>query len=187
MTEEKIDGQCLAPSCEAKVDWSKWDKPPPGWATLTYDRYTKKGSKAHQTFLLCPDHTINFVRRQTPIARTAPPDKFKRIIIESPFSGMTNEDVARNQKYLRAAMRDAILKGEAPFSHGLYTQEGVLNDRNPEERKLGMEAGFTWIQTAESSIAYEDLGVSRDMIEGLRRAEILGKPIERRKIVGWKR
>lgn len=185
MIKEKVDGQCLAPSCEARVDWSKWDKPPPGWAILTYDRYSKK-AKAHRTFLLCPGHTINFARKQTPLAE-AVPHRFKRIIIESPFSGISKEDLARNQRYLRAAMRDAILRGEAPFaSHGLYTQEGVLDDRKSDERQLGMEAGFAWIPSAEASVAYEDLGMSGGMIEGIRRAEQVGKPTERRKIIGWK-
>lgn len=47
------------------------------------------------------------------------------VIIESPYAG----DVDRNLEYLRAAMRDCLKRGEAPFaSHALYTQPGVLDD-----------------------------------------------------------
>jgi len=66
----------------------------------------------------------------------------RRVIIESPFAGKGETASERmfeeykNIRYLRACMRDCLLKGEAPFaSHGLYTQEGVLDDTIPEERE----------------------------------------------------
>lgn len=53
------------------------------------------------------------------------------VIVESPFAG----DVEENIKYARAAVRDCLMRGEAPIaSHLLYTQEGILNDDIPEER-----------------------------------------------------
>jgi hypothetical protein len=70
----------------------------------------------------------------TPIEEAATP-----VILESPYAG----DVEANMRYARAAMRDSLMRGEAPFaSHLLYTQEGVLLDSVPEERTLGIEAGF---------------------------------------------
>lgn len=60
-------------------------------------------------------------------------------VIESPYAG----DVTRNLAYVRACMRAVLLEGGAPLaSHALYTQEGVLDDTVPEERALGIEAGF---------------------------------------------
>jgi len=107
----------------------------------------------------------------------------KRVIIESPFAG----DVNRNLKYLRAAMRDCLLRGESPYaSHALYTQAGVLNDELPDERKLGMEAGWRWMSAAEAVVVYTDLGMSRGMKEGIALAEELKKPIEYRSIEAWK-
>jgi hypothetical protein len=65
----------------------------------------------------------------------------RRVVLESPFAG----DVEANLKYARECMADCLRRGEAPIaSHLLYTQPGILDDTKPEERKLGMEAGFTW-------------------------------------------
>ncbi len=53
----------------------------------------------------------------------------RRVIIESPFAASNGYSVEENLAYLRAAMRDCLKRGEAPFaSHGLYTQPGVLDD-----------------------------------------------------------
>lgn len=84
----------------------------------------------------------------------------KLVIIESPYAG----EVERNLAYVRACMRDALARGEAPFaSHALYTQPGVLDDLNPIERKLGIEAGFAWGEHAHLHVFYTDLGWSRGM------------------------
>jgi hypothetical protein len=81
-------------------------------------------------------------------------------------------------------MRDSLMRGEAPFpSHALYTQPGVLDDTIPEERKLGMEAGFAWGKWASRVAFYIDLsmsGWSSGMKEGLRRAEARGCEIRTR-------
>lgn len=84
-----------------------------------------------------------------------------RVVIESPYAG----NVDGNLKYLRACMRDCLLnRGEAPFaSHGLYTQPGVLDDNDPEERKLGIGAGFEYREPAERTAFYLDAGLSRGM------------------------
>lgn len=84
----------------------------------------------------------------------------RRVFIESPYQG----DVERNLRYLRACLRDSLLRGEAPFaSHGLYTQPGVLDDHDPEQRRLGIEAGFAWWWGTEAVVFYEDLGWSPGM------------------------
>jgi hypothetical protein len=105
------------------------------------------------------------------------------VVIESPFAGDWNE----NLRYLRAAMHDCLLKGEAPYaSHGLYTQEGVLDDDIPAERSLGMNAGFVWGALALKCIVYTDLGISDGMRKGIERAKARGQEIEYRTIPGWK-
>jgi len=88
----------------------------------------------------------------------------RRVIVETPYAG----DIERNLKFLRACMRDCLLRGEAPFaSHGLYTQPGVLRDEIPEERRLGMEAGFVWRPVADATVVYTNLGISRGMQAGI--------------------
>lgn len=105
----------------------------------------------------------------------------KRVIIESPYAG----NVERNLRYLRAAMRDCLRRGEAPFaSHGLYTQPGVLDDLVPDERKLGIAAGFEWREVAEATVVYEDLGISRGMLLGIEHAFLAGRAVVYRKLGG---
>lgn len=95
----------------------------------------------------------------------------RRVIVESPFGNPDPALVERNKRYLRACMRDCLLRGESPYaSHGLYTQEGVLDDNVPEERELGIQAGFAWRPMTEATIFYTDLGMSRGMIKGMQDA-----------------
>lgn len=104
------------------------------------------------------------------------------VIVESPYAG----DVERNLRYLRAAMRDCLLRGEAPYaSHALYTQPGVLDDTLREERALGIEAGLQWGALAEATVVYTDLGYSRGMEQGIARARAEGRPVEVRSLPEW--
>ena len=107
----------------------------------------------------------------------------RRVIIESPYAG----DVERNLQYLRAAMRDCLMNhDEAPFaSHGLYAQDGVLDDSVPSERAHGISAGFEWRAAADATIVYTDLGITGGMEMGIRHASEHGIPVEYRKIPGW--
>ena len=104
------------------------------------------------------------------------------VAIESPYAG----DVERNLRYLRACMADCISRGEAPYaSHALYTQPGVLDDTVPEERALGIAAGFDWAALAECRAVYTDIGISDGMRVGISHARAIGQPNHYRKIDGW--
>lgn len=107
------------------------------------------------------------------------------VIIESPYAG----DVERNLRYLRACLRDSLLRGEAPFaSHGLYTQPGVLDDHDPEQRRMGIEAGFAWWTGLVVIVFCVDLGWSPGMQAGLGRAKDFGMPFSQRTLGGeWSR
>jgi hypothetical protein len=99
------------------------------------------------------------------------------VLVESPYAG----NVKLNEAYARAAMRDCLFRGEAPFaSHLLYTQPGVLNDLIPEERSLGIDAGLDWGCKADKTVVYTDLGISRGMKYGIASAEEAGRPVEYR-------
>ena len=85
------------------------------------------------------------------------------IVLETPYAG----DVPLHLLYLRACMRDCLLRGEAPFaSHGLYTQPGVLRDDVPAEREHGIQAGFVWREHAAYTVFYVNLGWSPGMLRG---------------------
>lgn len=105
----------------------------------------------------------------------------RRVIVESPYAG----DTERNVAYARAAMADCLKRGEAPFaSHLLYTQAGVLDDQNPTERALGIDAGLMWGSVAHATVVYIDHGVSRGMELGIASAIRHRRPVEFRKLEG---
>lgn len=85
----------------------------------------------------------------------------KKVIIESPYAG----DVEVNVRYARKCVKHSLSLGEAPIaSHLLYTQEGILDDDKPEERKLGINAGLAWLDEADLHVFYLDLGWSKGML-----------------------
>ena len=90
----------------------------------------------------------------------------KLVILESPYAG----DVEANVAYARKCMRDSLTRGEAPIaSHLLYTQPGVLDDGDPFEREHGIAAGLAWRRVADAAVFYVDRGWST----GMRAAQLL--------------
>ena len=101
------------------------------------------------------------------------------VIVESPYAG----DVEANLTYLRACLRDCLMRGEAPFaSHALYTQPGVLDDNDPEQRIRGIQAGFCWRELAAKTVVYTDRGFSSGMRYGIAHAQDLNHPVEYREL-----
>ncbi len=103
----------------------------------------------------------------------------KFVIVESPFgknpdgSQATPLEMERNVRYARRALRDCFERGEIPFaSHLLYPQ--CLDDRKPEQRKQGMQAGFRIAEALATSrllidvycAMYVDHGITSGMREG---------------------
>lgn len=103
----------------------------------------------------------------------------RRVIVETPYRGKTDEETERNLMYLQKCMRVCLMRGDAPFaSHGLYTQPGVLNDKILEERMRGIYAGFAWHQRSQASVVGIDLGFSTGMKLGITNAENIHNPVE---------
>jgi len=112
--------------------------------------------------------------------------EYRRVILESPFAAPTTAGVRRHIAYARACIRDSLDRDEAPFaSHLLYTQRGILNDRNPDERKRGIDAGLAWGTEADLTVVYIDLGVTQGMLQGIERAMTEGRPVEQRSLPDW--
>lgn len=104
------------------------------------------------------------------------------VIVESPYAGDA-ATIEANVEYARDAVRDSLLRGEAPIaSHILYTQPGILDDTIPTERQLGIDAGLAWRDVAAASVVYVDRGISRGMEYGIKRAHEQGIPVEYRRI-----
>ncbi len=101
----------------------------------------------------------------------------KLVVIESPYAG----DVPANLAYAKRCVHDCLKRGEAPYaSHLFFTQDGILDDLVPEERKLGIDAGFAWGRAAEAVAFYLDRGWSRGMRGGYVEAKRRGASIELR-------
>lgn len=112
--------------------------------------------------------------------------ELRPVIVESPFGSDDEQIIDRNIAYARRALHDCIMRGEAPFaSHLLYTQPGVLDDADPAERALGIEAGLVWGDFAEATIVYSDLGLTRGMNQGIARALAAGRKVEYRSLPDW--
>jgi hypothetical protein len=70
-------------------------------------------------------------------------------------------------------MADSLARGEAPIaSHLLYTQPGILDDSDWNERRKGIEAGFAWGVHADLVAFYLDHGWS----DGMRAARAHWEP-----------
>jgi hypothetical protein len=111
----------------------------------------------------------------------------KRVIIESPYAGNSRWRVVaffqrtQNRRYARAAVRDSLMRGEAPIaSHLLYTHPGILRDEIPGERQQGIDAGLAWRNVAEAIVVYADRGISKGMMYGIEAAEAAKIPVEQR-------
>lgn len=105
----------------------------------------------------------------------------KLVALESPFKGESQEAEAQNIEYARACMLDSLQRGEAPIvSHLLYTQ--ALDDQDPGERKLGIEAGLAWGKHAEATVVYCDRGISEGMTLGILRAKKEGRAVKFRSL-----
>ena len=104
----------------------------------------------------------------------------RRVILESPFAGNLLQRWL-NRRYARRCLRDSCLRGESPLaSHLLYTQ--ALDDSDPEERRIGIEAGLAWGPLADATAVYTDRGISPGMQKGIDRARQEGRPVEWRSL-----
>lgn len=108
----------------------------------------------------------------------------RRVFIASPLRG----DIARNQRYARAALADSLASGEAPFvPHLLYDQ--VLDDSIPEQRHQAMNAALAMLDVCDYLAVYTDLGLSMGMQGEIDRARKLHKDIAYRTLPqppgGW--
>lgn len=104
----------------------------------------------------------------------------QNVMVETPYTG----GVERNEDYARRCMVDSLRRGEAPIAgYLLYAQ--VLNHGNETERKLGIGAHLAWLRFSSKVVVYIDLGVSSDMRDAIEAADIIGIPIERRKLPGY--
>jgi len=111
-----------------------------------------------------------------------------RVLVETPHTAPSAAAIGLNQIYGREALRDSLLRGEAPMAaQQLYGQTFVLDNDDPTERKIAISAGHSWLPMIDKVVVYTDRGISVEMRETILRAEELGVPVERRSVPGWER
>jgi hypothetical protein len=123
------------------------------------------------------------------------------VIIESPLKGSVSSSVPnflthaaervireRNRHYAFAALRSVLGAGHAPYaSHVFFDQPGLLEDSEPEQRRLGMTVGQLWSVAGDCRWSFEDRGVSSGMALGMAAADQLDQPVAQIFIEGYKR
>lgn len=109
--------------------------------------------------------------------------------VETPYMGKDEKQVGRNLLYARACVRDCLIRGEIPFaSHLFFTQPGILDDNIVEERERGINAGKLLIESIPGivTVVYQDLGISKGMQYGIKKAIENGRSVEYRNLEnGW--
>lgn len=90
----------------------------------------------------------------------------KLVVLESPYAGKTPQEVEENVGYAKLCLFDCLRRGESPIAgHLLYTQ--VLDDKDPEQRRKGLDAHLAWIKGANIVAVYMDKGISPGMQEAI--------------------
>lgn len=138
----------------------------------SYTEGTRENILATEVFALRAEAVLRDAPPPAPTETPLPMPPRRRVMIESPYAG----DRERNLAYLRKAIRNSSLDfGEAPFaSHRMYTD--ALDDDRPDERAAGIGGGFAWWSVAELVVFYIDLGWSPGMEAALERCRALGMP-----------
>ena len=94
----------------------------------------------------------------------------KLCYICSPYRG----DTERNTQYAQELTRRAVLKGYTPITPHLYITQ-ALDDADPAERALGMEAGLHLLEPCKYIMIGGRYGLSEGMRHEIERAHRLGK------------
>lgn len=105
------------------------------------------------------------------------------VVVESPLSAPSRVLRTANLAYAKRAILDCLRRNESPIaSHVLLAQPDVLDDFDPEQRTLGMSAGWRWIERADIVAVYTDRGISSGMKQGIAVADAEHVPVVYRSI-----
>ena len=97
----------------------------------------------------------------------------KLIYVASPYAG----DTEKNIEYAKQACRYVLNEGNAFFCpHLLYPQ--ILDDNNPEERRLGINIGKEFLSKCDELWVFGE-HISQGMFEEIEFAKVKGIPVRR--------
>lgn len=107
-------------------------------------------------------------------ASTGRTDVTSKVFIVSPYKNENPVEFQKNVDYAKQILRDSLSRGEAPFlPHMLYTEKEF-------GRSWSINAGHTWLESADKFVIYSDRGISNGMKKGLSLAKQKNIPIEYR-------
>jgi hypothetical protein len=114
-----------------------------------------------------------------------------RVFLVTPYAetnGFDYDDLwlkRPNVIFAQRCMADCLKRDESVFaSHLLYTQPGVLDDDQADERHLGLIAGRRFMAVCDKAVCYVDRGISSGMHGDLEEALRLKTPINFRRLDG---
>ena len=100
----------------------------------------------------------------------------KPVVIESPYMGNAEHSREEHIAYLQECIRYSVKRGETPYaSHQMLTH--AFDDDDPDERALGMRAGFAMNAIFQTAIVYCDYGISRGMLAGIETHRKAGRKV----------
>lgn len=102
---------------------------------------------------------------------------FRKVVIAEPMGPSGG--------YLRSAVQDSVVRGEAPYiAHTVALS--AMDVANPTNLRYVMASVGVWMQDAEALVAYTDLGVDdSEMRLLINFAERFMLPIESRSLPDW--
>ena len=94
----------------------------------------------------------------------------------SPYRGKTPEQVQVHFNYTVDLTREMLLYGHCPITPHLYITAS-LNDNDPEERKIGLEAALELLKKCDAVIVGQRYGISEGMAAEIETAKQLNIPV----------
>lgn len=97
----------------------------------------------------------------------------KLVYICSPYRARSEDELDRNIDYAQQLTREVLMRGECPVTPHLYMTQ-CLDDRNPEEREIGLAAGTDILKRCDEVFVGEKYGISAGMKAELKAAAEAG-------------
>ena len=94
----------------------------------------------------------------------------------SPYRGKTPEQVQVHFNYAVDLTREMLLYGHCPITPHLYIT-ACLNDDDPDERKIGLEAALELLKKCDAVIVGQRYGISEGMAAEIETAKQLNIPV----------
>lgn len=126
-----------------------------------------------------PHSVIQAARPEDNLRVTKQPKR--NVILITPFMAEDPALAEKMKRYAKRATKDSLNKNEAPLASHLFYYS-VLNEKDPIERDIGLQAQLSWIRVADLVAVYVDFSITPAMKVAINNAKLLQKKIEYRTI-----